>query len=427
MNRLASFTVLLATAAAATFAAPIDEFLKEIDTIVVGNSAETAVAAIDKRLEEGGLSADDEARIKLRKAKLISSQRTKAGALILDGVLRVDGVKPETKLMALDAALSILSKTIGSSPGVKQLREMKDTVLALPEFKAKGVNRGRMLVFVATTYSRRNMCDLACAAYREAADNFVDAPERRVKALFHVSELSLRYRDTETAEKALDEVAAIPDLPPATVKLAKLKKGLAVIGVSGYDWHPTPERVARARAIIEDALAPLGHQQLIPNDEAFKAKARLVYALHRSGNSAEAAKLGEETLANAAQCKAAGPVARDNLRILVGDIIAKVGDYKLAIKYYEQGMGYAWAGKKALHKRIATLARKHKDYQRAMQAYADASALCDKEEGKDEIKFLNNLVGQMSKAIRNKTNLADSEDVFGNTDDNINNLKLDEL
>ena len=206
MNRLASFTVLLATAAAATFAAPIDEFLKEIDTIVVGNSAETAVAAIDKRLEEGGLSADDEARIKLRKAKLISSQRTKAGALILDGVLRVDGVKPETKLMALDAALSILSKTIGSSPGVKQLREMKDTVLALPEFKAKGVNRGRMLVFVATTYSRRNMCDLACAAYREAADNFADDPKRRAKALFQVSELSLRYRDLATAEAALEAV-----------------------------------------------------------------------------------------------------------------------------------------------------------------------------------------------------------------------------
>ena len=427
MNRLASATVLLAIAAAATFAAPIDEFLKEIDTIVVGNSPETAVAAIDKRLGEGGLSPDDEARIKLKKAQLIAKERTKAGALILDGVLRVDGVRPETKLKALDAALGILSKTIGYSPGVRQLREMRETVMALPEFKAKGVNRGRMLEFVATTYSRRNMCDLACAACREAADNFVDAPERRVKALFRVSDYSLRYRDTETAEAALDEIAAIPDLPPATVKLAKLRKGLAVIGVSGYDWHPTPERVDRARAIIEDALAPLGHQQLIPNDEAFKAKARLVYALHRCGKSEEAAKLGEETLANAVLCKAAGPVARDNLRVLVGDIIAQVGNYKKAIKYYEQGMGYAWAGRKPLHKRIATLARKHKDYQRAMQAYADASALCDREEGKDEIKFLNNLVGIMSKAIRNKTNLAESEEVFGNSDDNISGLNLDEL
>ena len=427
MNRLASVTVLLSIAAAATFAAPIDEFLKEIDTIVVGNSPETAVAAIDKRLGEGGLSPDDEARIKIKKATLIAKERTKAGTLILDGVLRVDGVKPETKLKALSEALGILSKTIGYSPGVKLLREMRETVLALPEFKAKGVNRGRMLEFVGTTYSRRNMCDLACAAYREAADNYADVPERRVKALFRVSELSLRYRDTDTAEAALDEIAAIPDLPPATVKLAKLRKGLSVIGVSGYDWHPTPERLERARAIIEDALAPLGHQQLIPNDEAFKAKARLVYALHRGGKEEEAAKLGEETLANAAQCKAAGPVARDNLRVLVGDILAQLGDYKRAIKYYEQGMGYAWAGKKPLHKRIATLARKHKDYQRAMQAYADASALCDREEGKDEIKFLNNLVGIMSKAIRNKTNLAESEDVFGKTDDTINNLNLDEL
>ena len=78
MNRLASVTVLLAIAAAATFAAPIDEFLKEIDTIVVGNSPEAAVAEIDKRLGEGGLSPDDEAQIKLRKAKLIAKERTKA-------------------------------------------------------------------------------------------------------------------------------------------------------------------------------------------------------------------------------------------------------------------------------------------------------------------------------------------------------------
>ncbi len=426
MNRFASATLPLFFAAAA-FAAPVDEFLKEIDSIVVGNSPEAAVTAIDKRLAEGGLAPDDEARIKLRKAKLIAKERTKAGSLVLNGVLRIDGVKPETKLQALHDALEILHKTITATPGVKLLREMRETVLALPEFQAKGVNRGRMLEFVATTYSRRNMCDLACAAYREAADNFADAPERRAKALFRVSELSLRYRDLATAEAALDEIAAMADLPPATIKLAKLRKGLAVIGVSGYDWHPAPERVERARAIIEDALAPLGHQQLIPNDEAFKAKARLVYALHRCGQSVEAAKLGEETLANAVLCKAAGPVARDNLRVLVGDIIAQVGNYKVAIKYYEQGMSYAWAGRKPLHKRIATLARKHKDYQRAMQAYADASALCDRVEGKDEIKFLNGLVGQMSKAIRNKTNLADSDDVFGKTDDNINNLNLDEL
>ena len=426
MNRLASVTFLLLFAAAA-FAAPVDEFLKEVESIAVGNIPEAAVAAIDKRIGEGGLAPDDEARIKLRKAKLIAKERTNAGSIILDGVLRVDGVKPETKLAALEAALGILSKTITATPGVKLLREMRDTVLALPEFQARGVNRGRMLEFVATTYSRRNMCDLACAAYREAADNFAGAPERRVKALFHVAELSLRYRDLETAEAALDEIAAMADLPTATVKLAKLRKGLSIIGVCGYDWHPTPERVDRARAIIEDALAPLGHQQLIPNDEAFKAKASLVYALHRCGKSAEAAKLGEETLANAVLCKAAGPVARANLSVLVGDIIAQVGNYKVAIKYYEQGMNYALAGKKPLHKRIATLARRHKDYQRAMQAYADASALCDREEGKDEIKFLNGLVGQMSKAIRNKTNLAESDDVFGNTDDKISDLKLDEL
>ena len=46
MNRLASVTVLLAIAAAATFAAPIDEFLKEIDTIIVGEAYHTDIEEI---------------------------------------------------------------------------------------------------------------------------------------------------------------------------------------------------------------------------------------------------------------------------------------------------------------------------------------------------------------------------------------------
>ncbi len=428
MNRLARILTLSLIVSATTFADPIDDFLKDVATIAIGESEAKAVESIDKRLAAGDLPPDAVARISIRKAKFIAKERPKAGKLILDNVLRVDGVRPETKLAAIDAALGIFSKSTGSSPGVKQLREIKDVVLALPEFQAKGVNRGRMLQFVGATYAQRNFCDLACHAYREAADNFADAPERRVKALFRTAELALNYRDVATAEKALDDIVAMPDLPPATVQKAKLRKGLAIIGPSGYDWHPAPERVAKARALIEEALAPVGHQYLIPNDEAFRAKARLVHALHCSGNSADAAKIGEETLANAAQSKAAGKLPCGNLHILVGDILAEIGDYKLAIRHYEQAMGSSLTTPpKTLHKRIATLARKHKDYQRAMQAYADAAALCDRVEGKDEMKLLKGLAGLMSKAIRNKTSLSESDDVFGKTDDNVNNLNLDEL
>ncbi len=428
MNRLARILTLSLLVSATTFADPIDDFLKDVETIAIGESEAKAVEAIDKRLAAGDLAPDAVARISIRKAKLIAKERTKAGRLIIDNVLRVDGVTPETKLKACEEALAILHKTITATPGPKLLREMSETMLKLPEFQAKGVNRGRMLQFVGATYARRNFCDLACHAYREAADNFTDAPERRVKALFRTAELALEYRDVATAEKALDDIVAMPDLPPATVQKAKLRKGLAIIGPSGYDWHPAPERVAQARALIEEALAPVGHQYLIPNDEAFKAKARLVYALHRSGNSADAAKIGEETLANSAQSKAAGRLPRGNLHVLVGDILAEIGNYKVAIKHYEQAMGSSLTTPpKTLHKRIATLARKHKDYQRAMQAYADAAALCDRVEGKDEMNLLKGLAGLMSKAIRNKTSLSDSDDVFGKTDDNVNNLNLDEL
>ena len=118
---------------------------------------------------------------------------------------------------------------------------------------------------------------------------------------------------------------------------------------------------------------------------------------------------------------------RDDLYVLVAGILDEIGDWKRSILYYETGMGNATVDKKTIHKRIAAIARRNKDYQRAMTAYADAADLCDRIEGKDEMKMLKNLAGIMSKAIRNKTSLSDANDVFNKTEDTLGGLELDEL
>ncbi len=426
MNRTVRILTCFLLAAAASLAATVDDFLHEVESIVLGNGAEAALKALDARLAKGDLSPADAGRLTLRKIQLLGKdRRDEAGKLVLE-LVQTTGVLPETKVDAANAMLGNFVVAFGPPPGCAYFVELTKAMRGLPEFKAKGVNRARFLEFEAKTYARRNFCDLAAADYAEAAENYAGDPDRQIAVLFKAADYALRCRDVTAAQKALASIEALPDLPPATVKKAKLRRGLALIGVTGYNWQPSPARVAEARAIIEDALAPLGRQQLLPADEIFRAKARIVLAEYRCGNAAEAARLGQEVL-EAPIPKGIGGKTRDDFRILVADILAQQGDWKQAIKYYEQGMTYCSAGKKTIHKRIAGVARKHKDYQRAMQAYGDAASLCDRVEGKDEIALLKRLAGLMSKAIRNKTSLSDADDVFGNDEDALGGLQLDEL
>ena len=426
MNRLA-ITLSILFAAAVASADAIGEFLAEIDSLAVGTDVTNALRAVEQRLAKGDLSPADAARVSIRRVTLLGYPGlAKASRIVFDDILKKDGVPPETKIQACEVLFPLYVRPRGFAPGAARLDELAALLQKMPDFKEKGVVRGRMLEFVARNHARHNYFDLAYAAEREAADNFVSDPGRRVKALFKASSFALAPRDTEHAMEALARIEEMPDLPPATVKLAKLRRGLALISTGGFQWHPSRERVMEARAIIDDALAPLGRQQLIPADEAFRARARLVRAEYCSGNPTGAVEVARIALQPPLP-KDIQPHERDNLRVLLGDILASIGEWKAAIREYEGAMGYAWAGKKTLHKRIATLARKHKDYQRAMQAYADAADLCDREEGKDEWNLLKRLAGVMSKAIRNKTSLSDSDEVFGSGNGTLGSIGLDEL
>ena len=212
----------------------------------------------------------------------------------------------------------------------------------------------------------------------------------------------------------------------AAIRCAQLQLRTALIEKDEYDWHPKPERVARARALVEEALEPYGHQVLIPPDEAFRARQKVIMAEYRSGNAKGAIELGRKVV-DGNRPKGISIHDFSDLAITVGDIIASDGDWKLAIKYYEMGREYCRAKPKRINERIGNLARKHKDFQRAMQGYADAADWTDREEDKDEWNRLKGLAAIMSKAVRNKTATSDADDVFGNSDDSIGSIKLDDM
>ena len=429
--KLALATALLAAAAVLPAAAEnADEFLQQIDGIAATEGATNAVKAIDACLASGGFaSAADTGRCVLRKVELLSTYRRDSAARIaVDQLLKADGVLPETKIAACNALLHAYRRVYDwmQPPGNAILSEAAGIVRGLPDFQAKGPLRAKMLTFVAATYARRDFCDLAFEAYSEAADNLDGDPQEQARILMLAAQNAIRYRNEKGAVQALERAEKIPDLPIADVHLAQLRKGVALIAVTGFEWHPTPERVAKARKIIEDASALVGKRQILPLQEIFRAKARLVLAEFKSGNPKGAAEIGRDLLEGQIAKGVTGR-ERDDLYILVAEILDEIGDWKRAIQYYEKGMTYAAIGKKTIHKRIATLARKNKDYQRAMTAYADAADLCDRVEGKDEMKMLRNLAGIMSKAIRNKMTLPGTSDVFDKTEDAIGGLQLDEL
>lgn len=425
MNKSAILFLLLASPA--LFAAPIDDFLGEVSSTFLGSGAESAIKLIDGKIA-GGLSGDDAGRCLTLKAQyLIELKQLDDGAKILvDQVLPAKDVTAKTKLNACMLMLDKIPIGYASGNNLIYLRKACEIARELPEFAKPGPDRGNMLYFVAKVNAKRNFCDIAYALCREAAENFGNMTEEKAQALFAAAENAVRYRNTEDAMDALKAIEKIPDIPLATAKKAKLRQGMALITPDQYDWQPKRERVENARKLIEDALALHGHQQFISAEDIFTARSLLVTAEYKSGNPKGAADLGVQILAGPEAKKADGR-ARGNLAILVADIMAETGDWRNAIKYYDQGKVNCDPGPKTINKRIAGVARQHKDYQRAMQAYADAADLCDREEGKDEWNLMKRLAGIMSNAIRNKTSLSDSEDVFGNADDNINGLQLDDF
>ncbi len=424
MNNPKSALAIMFLAAAAALAAPVDEFLADVEATILGEGVPKAIAILDAKLASGDFTGDDAARCRLRKVRLLSErEREIGGQILLDDIIRAKDVLPETKLKAGELMIRIMVPIHGYGPVIRQYRGMCDTFLALPEFQSPGPIRGKMLCIVGTVQNLRNFCDLSYETYLEAADNFASEPDKQAEALFKAAEQAVLLRDREGASKTLARAAAIKGISLETAKMAKLRQGMAVLARDQYDWHPTPERVAEGRALIEEALALHGTRQLIPPGEAFKARFRLMDAEYRSGDYKSAIELGRSVV-DGGRPKGVDGNEMDKFTVALASILEEAGEWKLAIDYYEKGISYATT--RDIKLRIGNVARKHHDYQRAMQAYSAALAACDRNEDTDRWNRIKGLVSVMSNAVRNKTSLSEAEDVFGKTDDELGRLELDE-
>lgn len=419
-----SLAAVVFLAGTAAFATPADDFIKENRTFEIRNGVPQALAAVEKQIAAGGIQGADLAKYKHRLAELqLSGDATKSKglSLIMDDILKDKAALPETKLAAARTVMRFCSPRGGN---IAILRDMSDSIRDLPDFAAKGDHRAEMLQIRAEFYNSRMFYDVACGLFLEAADNYSDQ-EKKIVCLFTASGAALKYRDMVTAEKCITKILELPGISPETERKALLTQALCLITSDEYDWKPAKERVAKAETLLEQAQKPLGRQVLLTAEQIFNAKAKLVNAYYRSGDIEKAAKLGEETVASP-EANKVHIVTRGNLALETADILAQIGDWKNAIRHYEIAEKTCRLGAKNVNIKIAGVARAHKDYKRAMDAYAEAAKLCDHEEGKDEMNMLRRLAGVMSNAIRNKTSFATGDEVFGNTNDDLAGLDLDE-
>ena len=204
-------------------------------------------------------------------------------------------------------------------------------------------------------------------------------------------------------------------------KRVDLLRGENAIYPTEHSWTPSAKNLADASRHIDQALDT--RSPLLGTPEATKALFELIRAEAAAGHRKEAVKRGEALLDG--QMKLDWKT-KGNLAVCLGDTCYAMGEYKKAVKFYEQGLNGGDPGPKTIEMRIGKAARAGKDYFRAMQAYSDAIKYCDPVDGQAEIAHFTHLVSLMNKTVRKDTAALDTEDIFSDDNDDISGLTLDE-
>ena len=405
-------------APAAVPAADIGSFLKDVQFAENTGGISNALAMVEARLRQGGLSAEDDARCRTRQAGLLaqSGRPDEALEILRDKVMRQPGVSAATKLEGLD----LLATSADSTLPKQQMLAIAEVAARQPEFAPRGDARGQLFLRLGRIHAARDCHDLAFAAYREAAAGLVD-PAGRADAFCAAADSAQKYRDVKAAEACLAEAEMIPDLPSITRQRIRLALARNASSRVQHSWQPPREQVEAARRYADAALEP--RSPLLGTTEAILTRFAIARAQAASGDVTGAATNAAELIARKTPLdgRTTGDIA-----VFIADNLHAAGDYQGAVKYYETAARTGCSlGFKNLHKRIAVSARAGQDYLRAMQGYSEAIKYCDKVEGKDEIAHLTRLVTLMNKSIRKAASSVDATTIFNETDSDLNGLSLD--
>ena len=424
---------LMACGVSTVFGGALDRFLQEVSFAEKGQGVSNALAMVEARLEKDGLGKDDRAHLVGKQIELLvkssmvpdSSDEEhdlyeRAISIADKDIMPVRGLEPALKLQILDTlAAGPVSKT-SSSPYDYFLICLCEKALRDPAVrKNKAVSAGFYRHMADRHYARRSK-DLALGCYREAASREPD-PVKKAELFFRGAVTARELRDLPASDECLDQIAKIKDLPYKQQKQVALLRGENAIYPDEHSWTPNREQLGEAKKYVAEALD--NHSPLLGTEEANAVLFTLVKAEAKAGNAAKAVEMGREILDGK---KKLDYRTKANLAVFIADTLHAMGDYKGAVKFYERGIAGSDIGPKNVHKRIAASARAGRDFFRAMQAYSDAIKFCDRVDGKDEIKHLTRLISQMNKSVRKKTSSLDADQIFSDTNEEINELTLDE-
>ena len=402
----------------------VDQFLEDVAFTQSGYGPTNALKKIDARLAKGDFAPEDRARVLLRKMDILRRlgfDSTKRMELLQTEFLENPRLSIRTKLTAYEQSMA-KPNGFWLNDFTQIFIPFLEKLLEDPEVQKNDELFISVNMKLGARQGARSFYDLAASCYGAAAARMKD-PEEKAKALLSAALAARHYRDMEASGAYLDAVGKIPDLSFEIKKRALLIHGENAIYPDQYDWKPTKEGVAEARKYIDEALSD--HSPLLGKNEASRVIGALIHAQAKAGDPKGAIAYGKGIFESPIYQANSGHEGRWMIADAIADVSHAVGNYKDAVKFYEKALrGYP--DKRDCHMRIANSARAQGDFFRAMQAYGDAIKLCNPVEEKQRIQYLTGQIRLMNKSVRKGSSSFDSEAIFSDTNEDINELTLDE-
>lgn len=252
-------------------------------------------------------------------------------------------------------------------------------------------------------------------------DTSLPTPERCEAFLKGADLLSIDLKRTK-AVALLDKALEMDHLTPKYISRLLLARGRTLLTPATFEEVATKENIDEATRTIEKALKVPG----LTAEERFQAQASLVDAYRDAGFTAESIALSEKYM------KAPGLNADQRYFFLRsnGDSYFKQKNYKKALSTYERAYDVS-RERSTIHRpealrKIGWTARILRDWSRAQQAYSDLLPLMSKDNDPVEYQGVANILSTLTTVTRKELKTATAEEVFGEENEDLLDLDLDE-
>lgn len=276
--------------------------------------------------------------------------------------------------------------------------------------------RATLLVMLADIRKSGDCYDLAIKHYQAAAELDGVPVETKITALRGLGVTARELRQRQAAIKAFEAIIALPEVPRGAVAEAFVELINTHLFPCQYDWTPTDDALQAAIKTYERCKAM---PEMTPAHR-YASLTRIAAAQQKAGLY-ETAIATEQMLLNV---KGLSTSDIEKTHAVIGDCYQALKNYKKAVAHYEHAIN---SDKYIVLNKLATSARLGKDYNRAMQAYADLVPMIDKVEAEDDYKRVTRLLVAMTQATRKMMQAPSTAEVFRSEGDKaLGTLSLDD-